>query len=375
MAKQPVRTLSAEQEAAAAIIEQRLKAKGDETFREIARLLASKSDGELFGDTEFELRELVHELGAKALQAATDERKKRGCRGASIAVLGQPFDYKFQGYRSLRVVTLFGPIRVNRAYYHPSRAQSGKTGKRQQGERADLAPWDAELGIGPHRVSAAVERLSCTFGVDLAFATATERLAEASGVRLSESTIERITEDCGATLASAEAAGRTFSDDRPWEWPTDAAGQRFGCVALDATSVRQQGPRGHATPAKMAYVLRIFSCPSKVDKRRKRREKCRSQFAARLGDLDGVCEIGQKIGARIDAEHAQRWIGISDGGAGLEERLRLMFGAQSTTCILDFWHAKEYLAEYAAVAYPDDVERSVWKDAITHRLKHEGGQA
>ena len=46
--------------------------------RRLARLLASKPDNRLLGKAEFEVRDSVHRLGAQALQAALDERKKGG---------------------------------------------------------------------------------------------------------------------------------------------------------------------------------------------------------------------------------------------------------------------------------------------------------
>jgi hypothetical protein len=36
------------------------------------------ASGPLFGQKEFELRDQVHDLGAKALEAAADERQKKG---------------------------------------------------------------------------------------------------------------------------------------------------------------------------------------------------------------------------------------------------------------------------------------------------------
>ena len=48
--------------------------------RRLARLLAQKPDAQLLGKTEFEVRDAVHRLGAAALQAALDERKKGGTR-------------------------------------------------------------------------------------------------------------------------------------------------------------------------------------------------------------------------------------------------------------------------------------------------------
>jgi hypothetical protein len=49
--------------------------------RRLARLLASKPDAQLLGKTEFEVRDAVHRLGATALEAALDERKKGGTKG------------------------------------------------------------------------------------------------------------------------------------------------------------------------------------------------------------------------------------------------------------------------------------------------------
>jgi hypothetical protein len=50
-------------------------------LRDLADLLASKPDRQLLGQTEFEVRDLVHKIGAKAFEAALDERKKGGIKG------------------------------------------------------------------------------------------------------------------------------------------------------------------------------------------------------------------------------------------------------------------------------------------------------
>jgi hypothetical protein len=53
----------------------------------IACLLASKRDDQLFGRTEFEVREEVLRIGAKAVETAANGRKKRGTkvRASSVA--------------------------------------------------------------------------------------------------------------------------------------------------------------------------------------------------------------------------------------------------------------------------------------------------
>ena len=54
-------------------------------------LLASRPDDQLLGRTEFDLRRLVHRLGAAFLEAALEERKKGGTSGpASSAPTANP---------------------------------------------------------------------------------------------------------------------------------------------------------------------------------------------------------------------------------------------------------------------------------------------
>ena len=62
-------------------IYQSLRQAADADLRALADLLASKPDRQLLGRTEFEVRDLVHRIGAKALETALDERKKGGTKG------------------------------------------------------------------------------------------------------------------------------------------------------------------------------------------------------------------------------------------------------------------------------------------------------
>jgi len=74
----PAVGLSEEQEAEAQRIYERLRGAFDEELKTMARFMASKPNDQLFGQTEFELRDRVHELGARVLETAADERQKKG---------------------------------------------------------------------------------------------------------------------------------------------------------------------------------------------------------------------------------------------------------------------------------------------------------
>ena len=73
--------LTAEQAELAERIYQSLRQAADSDLRNLAELLASKPDRELLGRTEFEVRDTVHKIGAKALETALDERKKGVTKG------------------------------------------------------------------------------------------------------------------------------------------------------------------------------------------------------------------------------------------------------------------------------------------------------
>jgi hypothetical protein len=75
------RHLTAEQQAEADRIEHRLLelVRGD--LRELAEHLASKPDGHLLGATEYEVRDRVHRIGARALEVVLAGREKGATGG------------------------------------------------------------------------------------------------------------------------------------------------------------------------------------------------------------------------------------------------------------------------------------------------------
>ena len=80
MTKSPVAqaVLSAEQQAEAVLIYERIRGAFDDEARRLAELMASKETRQLFGETEYQVRDRVHALGAHVLEAAAQERVKKG---------------------------------------------------------------------------------------------------------------------------------------------------------------------------------------------------------------------------------------------------------------------------------------------------------
>jgi hypothetical protein len=74
-------TLTPEQEQQAEVLFQRIEELYREEARRVARLFASKSNDQILGKTEFQLRDMLHRLGATSLEAALAGRKKGGTKG------------------------------------------------------------------------------------------------------------------------------------------------------------------------------------------------------------------------------------------------------------------------------------------------------
>lgn len=73
--------LSPEQAERAEQIFLSLRQATEDDLRGLAELLACKEDGQLLGPTEFEVRDRVHRIGARAIEAAANGRKKGGTAG------------------------------------------------------------------------------------------------------------------------------------------------------------------------------------------------------------------------------------------------------------------------------------------------------
>lgn len=72
--------LSLEQQEEADRIYEILRRNSEKDLRGLAQLLAGKPDNQLFGATEFELRDRALDIAAMALETALSERKKGGTK-------------------------------------------------------------------------------------------------------------------------------------------------------------------------------------------------------------------------------------------------------------------------------------------------------
>jgi hypothetical protein len=197
-----------------------------------------------------------------------------------------------------------------------------------------------------------------------------------AGIRLSESTVERTTEEVGARLAGLLAEGTTVGPDVTWLFNRDAKGRGVAYVTIDATGTRQQAKGGKAAEGRMAYVAAVYNplpVPGLVPTKHGQKQ-VQARYVSGLYELPQMGPLLRRQAAAVGMEQAEVWVALSDGGAGLEEFLRQNFNRPDLVVILDFWHAASYLGDLARALWPADEEKAVGQAGRWCRLlKEEGG--
>src|SRR5579871_314994 len=157
---------------------------------ELAHTLITTEDAQLFGANEFKLRALAHKLA-----------QKNGSQEASVSWPQCGQVAAFHAHRPHKPTGLVGPIRYRRAHYLCRRCGKG------------LFPVDQQAGLAARHLTPGLEWVAPLAGrVADSFEKAAELVHEMAGVRLGESTVERIScgrspwACCSSSLAQAVRA-------------------------------------------------------------------------------------------------------------------------------------------------------------------------
>jgi hypothetical protein len=272
------------------------------------------------------------------------------------------------GYHSDRERTLqslFGPIRYQRAYYYCRRCGRG------------AHPFDDQAGVTSRGLTPAVEQLATLAGaVGDSFERGADLLQEMAGVRLSESTVERATEDVGQRIAEHLGAGTLFGEAVEWGWHTDFRGRSVAYFTIDATGTRQQGPGAGKAEGRMAYVAGVYNAPPHKWLRPpgKGPPRLQARYVSGLYSLHQMGPLVRRLAAQVGMERAELWVVLTDGGSGLEEFAQMNFNRAGLVTVLDFYHAASYLEELARALHPAEEDKAKGQaEEWCRLLKEEGG--
>lgn len=257
-------------------------------------------------------------------------------------------------------MSLLGPVRLTRAYYHCQHCHRGHV------------PWDQVLQMTEQHLSRGAAEVCSLAGIQESFGKAAERtLRKLAGLRLSESTVERTTEAAGERLGRLLKQGVVFGAGAKWDWNCDRRGQTCAYVSVDATGILMQGPKAAKSDGRMINVGMVYNPQPRPLDDEALATPC--QGVRYLAGLDGLAELGLQLrrqAAQVGMDKAKQWIAISDAGNGLEEFFDVNF--PQAVKILDFQHAAGHLTGLAKMLRPGIAGEKLLR-AWCHTLKHAGG--
>jgi hypothetical protein len=271
-------------------------------------------------------------------------------------------DAGFDRYRPKSIISLLGEMRIERPYYHCPHCHTGHW------------PWDKVLRLSPERLTPGAQEVASLLGIENSFGEAANRkLEKTTGLRLSESTVQRTTESAGERLGQLLDQGEVFGPAADWKWHKDAEGKTCAYIGVDATGIMMQGPDGAKADGQMVNVGMIFNPQPRAVKDEDICKPCDGvRYLAGFYSLDELGLLMRRQAAQVGVGSAERWIGLTDGGNGLERFIDVNF--PNAVKILDFPHASGYVNDFAKAYLPGakgDEMAKIW----CHQLKHEGGAA
>jgi hypothetical protein len=289
--------------------------------------------------------EFTRQMGQELLSTGLSERhgKHEGCARACPCGQGQ----RFVNYRERRVMTLLGPVRFRRAYYYC--LACGATHYR----------GDEALGIEDGSgFSLPAQEAICLVSAETTFERTRFLLGRLSGLHLSISHAQHVSQKHGAAVASASAqtVHQLFAGQIE-HIPEDRNRRLY--VTLDATKTRFVDD-WHETKVGACYTVK----PG----RKGLDEPDRTTYVTEVeAGLEGFGQALYDEAARRGVQHAAETVVVADGAPWIWNLVAEHF--PDAIQILDFYHASERLHTVSKAVYGDGCAKArEWADRSIERL-------
>jgi len=132
------------------------------------------------------IRSSMHSVGSVMLEKLLNS--DGGSYQGRTIPCGQGHRFEFAGYREKTLLTMLGPVKVNRAYYHDKGCQKGG------------CPKDKDLDIEGTSFSPGVRRMLGRVGAYRPFALGHSDMEELAGIRVDTKEVERCSNDLGSQV-------------------------------------------------------------------------------------------------------------------------------------------------------------------------------
>ncbi len=300
---------------------------------------------------ELYIRRSMHEVGRVLLERLLNA-DGAGYQGSSIRCELNHCS-KFVERRTKEVLTVLGPIRVERSYYYDAKCEKG------------ICPRDKELQIENTGFSPGLQRMMVRVGALRPFAQGREDMKELAGVEVSAKDIERISHDMGQKVEKFLTAHGVVSRSAETLYISmDGTGVPMVARELVGRKGKAEDGRARTREAKLGC---IFTGDTLDEKGFPIRDEGSTSY---VGAIESAGEFAERLLMEADrrgVKIARRVVAIGDGAEWIwnfvQEHL------PEAQQIVDLYHAREYYWGVARAFYGARPERlRTWTEARREEL-------
>jgi hypothetical protein len=291
-------------------------------------------------------------LAARALEQRLNDDTSDYAGPGMACACGQPARYVAR--RAKTFVSVLGPLRLERAYYHCAACGRG------------FCPRDRALGLEGGALSPAVTRMTAAVGALVSFQEGSELLKELAGVKVEAKQVERTAEALGAEIAQDEQ-GRVEAEGSGLLPSTlyvgiDGTGVPMRSAELKGRAGKQADGSAKTREVKLCAV---WSAESRDAQDQPVRDEGSITYSAAIesatsGDArPQAAEFVQRVwreAQRRRFEQAARRVVLGDGAPWIWNLAQELFPGAIE--IVDRFHVKQHLSEVAKALYPSDPRRA-----------------
>ena len=290
--------------------------------------------------SEMVLRREMHRVGGMILEKLLNSNK--GYRGVRTPC-AKGHQAEFVEYRSKEMITVLSPVTIERAYYYCRQCGTG------------VIPRDEELDVQDTGFSPGVRRMMGHVGGNEAFDAGRRDLEILAGVAVSAKAVERVSEEIGRQLESANRGEREcFLSGKVVS--LESVGKLYIC--LDGTGVpvvpreiegRQGKEKGSRAKTREGKLGCVFTQTRLDEKGHPVRDEHSTTYV-------GAIETAEQFGWRLYGEALRRGLNraskviiLGDGASWIWNLAGQHFpGAVS---IVDLYHARQHVALLGNLLY------------------------
>jgi hypothetical protein len=332
----------------------------------------SSGSNPTIAEIETGMREAMREIGEQALGILLSSLQSTPTLEIPCKCGGS---LRYQRMRPATLVSVFGRVSYERAYYAGCTCQKGK------------APLDEMYGLEPGAVTAGLSALLSLAGIAFSYNESPCWINEYLLFDVAENTVRTQTEQMGALQAKHEqdlitqCQTEAYLQERE-RHPERIVPRLYG--SMDAAKVRIE-PRPKKGEAKAPHedwrdmkVLcwyEVEPVPPAQRSARHRAKVAREQLALRAKNLQYFSDItpAEKFGKLLWATGCERYADLCPDlvflGDGAEWIWNLVDFYYPQACqIVDWFHAEEHLEEVAQAAFTDLAQRTAWLEPVTQDL-------